>query len=357
MRIVSIVGARPQYIKLAPLHQSLIARHIDHQVINTGQHYDYRMAGVFFKELSLPKPRYDLEVGSGSASEMVARVIERAAAKLRALAPELVVVYGDTNSTLGAALAAAQLNLPLAHVEAGLRCFDMRVPEELNRVIADRISRYLFCPTPQSVANLKAEGLVRGVFTTGDLLYDVLRQSLPPRHRRLQLLQQQELDDRQFLFLTLHRSDSVDNKDKLSRLVAMICSLKETTLFPIHPRTRKRLLEFGLWKTLNGNRHLKIIEPLGYPETLALLASCLMALTDSGGIQREAYYLKVPTLLLRDVTEWVEIQRSGGSYIVGLDQQKLHTGLTRHRFDFSNRSICRSGAAERIATRLARLSR
>lgn len=356
MRIVSIVGARPQYIKLAPLHRALVECHVDHQVINTGQHYDYQMAGVFFKQLSLPKPKYNLEVGSAATPEMVARVLERAASKLRKMKPDAVVVYGDTNSTLGGALAAVQLGIPLAHVEAGLRCFDLAVPEELNRVVTDRITRYLYCPTPQAVTNLKAEGITRGVFMTGDLLYDVLAESLPPSAERLRLLKRHGLTERQFLFLTLHRSDTVDNKDKLRQTVALISSLREAALFPVHPRTRKKLIEFGLWGTVSSNRHLKIIEPLGYSETLALLSCSRMALTDSGGIQREAYYLKVPTLLLRDVTEWVEINESGGSFIVGLDRSKLLEGLTSHRFDFRNRIIRRTGAAKRIATRLTSLA-
>ena len=356
MRIVSIVGARPQYIKLAPLHRALLNYPVDHQVINTGQHYDYRMAGVFFKELSLPKPKYDLGVGSGNSSEMVARVLERSAVRLKSLAPDLVVVYGDTNSTLGGALAATQARIPLAHIEAGLRCFDLAVPEELNRVVTDRISRYLFCPTRQAIASLKAEGIKCGVYLAGDLLYDVLRVSIPLRPQRLELLQEMGLDENRYLFLTLHRSDTVDCKDKLTRIVSMVNSLKEPVLFPIHPRTKKRLVEFALWKKLAGNRFLKVVEPLGYAETLALLSCSRMVLTDSGGIQREAYYLKVPTLLLREVTEWVEINESGGSFIVGLDKRKLLEGLSHHHFDFSNRAICSGGASKRIAAKLATIT-
>ncbi len=356
-RIVTIAGARPQFIKLSPLHRELSARKIDHCIINTGQHYDYSMAGVFFKELHLPKPAANLAVGSGTASEMTAKIIEGTSKALKRLAPDAVVVIGDTNSTLGGAIAAAQLGLPLAHIEAGLRCFDLTVPEELNRVVTDRIANLLLCPTAQSVKNLKAEGVSKNVYNTGDLLYDVLVEAKPDKKYVDGFLRQHSLSKGEFLLATIHRADSVDVRENLTVLTKMLASLKTTTILPLHPRTRKRLVEFGLMEAVKRAKKLIVVEPLGYRDTLAALMSCRMVLTDSGGLQREAYFLKTPTLLLRSVTEWVEINRAGGSKIVGFDRAKLARGLASTNFRFGDRSFCRIGASKRIADRLAEFAR
>lgn len=353
LRIVTIAGARPQFIKLSPLHRELEALKIDHRIINTGQHYDFSMAGVFFKELRLPRPAANLAVGSGSAGAMTARIIEGTAAALKKLAPDLVAVIGDTNSTLGGAIAAAQLKLPVAHIEAGLRCFDLQVPEELNRVVTDRIADLLLCPTVQSVKNLKSEGITCGVYSTGDLLYDVLAAARPDKAEVKEFLLRNDLTDGEFLLATLHRADSVDVKENLSVLTKMLLSVKMPTLFPLHPRTRKRLSEFGFLEGLQKSRFVRLVEPLGYSDTLAAVSACRMVLTDSGGLQREAYFLKTPTLLLRTVTEWVEINRSGGSKIVGFDRAKFARGLEGTDFRFADRSFCRTGASRRIARRLA----
>ncbi len=353
LRIVTIAGARPQFIKLSPLHRELEALKVDHRIINTGQHYDYTMAGVFFKELGLPSPAADLAVGSGSAGAMTARIIEGTAAALKELAPDLVTVIGDTNSTLGGAIAAAQLKLKVAHIEAGLRCFDMSVPEELNRVITDRIAQLLLCPTVQSVKNLKSEGITRGVYNTGDLLYDVLTTTRPNKTEAKDFLRRYNLADGEFLLATIHRADSVDIKKNLSLLVKMLLSVKLPTLFPLHPRTRKRLSEFGLLAGLQKSRFVRLVEPFGYGDTLAAISACRMVLTDSGGLQREAYFLKTPALLLRSVTEWVEINRAGGSKIIGFDLAKFASGLASNDFRFADRTMCRTGASRRIASRLA----
>ncbi len=352
-RIVTIVGARPQYIKLAPLQRALAPLGLDHRIINTGQHYDYQMAGVFFRELRLPKPTANLEVGSADAAEMTARILERCAVQLRRLRPDLVVVIGDTNSTLGGALAAAQLHLPMAHIEAGLRCFDLGTPEELNRLLTDRMAQALFCPTPQAVANLTSEGLTAGVSLTGDLLYDVLTDTLPGARETSAILESLKLTPQSYYVATLHRADSVDDRAKLTILVEMLCALPAPTIFPVHPRTSERLRAFKLLGRLRQNKSVRLVEPVRYRQMLALIGGCRMLLTDSGGLQREAYFLRRPTALLREVTEWVEIVRSGGSVIVGFDPAKLRKALTKHRFSFSNRAICRTGAAARIARKLA----
>ncbi len=353
MRIVTIVGARPQYIKLAPLHSELLRLRVDHRVINTGQHYDYRMAGVFFTELKLPKPTANLTVGSTPAPEMTARIMERAARALTRLRPDLVVVIGDTNSTLGGALAAKQLRLPLAHIEAGLRCHDLTVPEELNRVVTDRIADLLLCPTASSVTHLRGEGRRRNVILTGDLLYDVVQASAPTRAAQRVIQDGHGVEAGKYLLMTIHRADLTDSRVNLERLVKMIRKIDEPIILPLHPRTLSRLRSFGLVRRLKSQGNLEIIEPLGYVEMLALLKGCRRLLTDSGGLQREAYFLRVPTLLIRDVTEWTEISRAGGSVIVGLDERKLKRGLGNMRFRFNDRRICRTGAARRIAARLA----
>lgn len=233
----------------------------------------------------------------------------------------------------------------------------MTVPEELNRVITDRVANLHLCPTPQAVQNLLTEGFKRGVYLTGDILYDVLSLSKPDREHVNRLLLKHDLTRDEFYLVTIHRADSVDKKENLSKLVKMLLSLKQTILFPLHPRTRKRLAEFDLLKSLYRARHIKIVEPLGYRDSLAALIGSRMVFTDSGGLQREAYFLKIPTLLLREVTEWVEINRCGGSRIVGFDQAKLLSGVSGKGFKFHNRSICRTGASRRIAKRLVDLTR
>lgn len=352
-RIITIVGARPQYIKLAPLQRALAPLDLDHRVINTGQHYDYQMAGVFFRELKLPKPTANLEVGSADAAEMTARILERCAVQLRRLRPDLVVVIGDTNSTLGGALAAAQARLPLAHIEAGLRCFDLDTPEELNRLLTDRMAQAWYCPTPQAVTNLKFEGITAGVSLTGDLLYDVLIDTLPGTQEAAAILKSMSLSPHSYYLATLHRADTVDDRCKLTTVADMLCALPATTIFPVHPRTRERLRSYKLLGRLRQSRSVRLVEPVGYRQMLALIGGCRMLLTDSGGLQREAYFLRRPTVLLRETTEWVEIVRSGGSVIIGFDPAKLRKVLTKHRFSFSDRTFCRTGAAARIAQKLA----
>lgn len=352
MHIVSIVGARPQYIKLAPLHNELERLGVRHQTVNTGQHYDHNLAQIFFDQLSLPKPVLNLGVGSGSNSEMTALVLEKSAQALRKLRPDLLIVYGDTNSTLGAALAGAQLGIPLAHVESGLRCFDLSVPEELNRVITDRISQYLFCPTGTAVDNLKREAVVGKIYRTGDVLYDVMKLAMPRRAEMLATLANHNLEPEKYLLLTLHRAGTVDDKASLSFYVEQIAKIKEPIVFPLHPRTRRRLKQFRLMGQLRSNPHLRLIEPCGYRETLALTAQARMVLTDSGGLQREAYRLRVPVLIIRDTTEWVEIIKSGGGMIVGRNAKLLREGLQSHKFRFRDTAFSRSGAAARIARHL-----
>ncbi len=352
MRILSIVGARPQYIKLAPLHRELTRRRVEHLVVNTGQHYDHNLSQIFFEQLELPRPIANLGVGSGANSEMTARIIERTAKVLRRHRPDLVVVYGDTNSTLGGALAAAQLGIPLAHVEAGLRCFDLSVPEELNRIITDRISQLLFCPTTTAKANLRSEGINEGVYLTGDVLYDVMNLAMPNRAESLAVLERCGVTPQQYLLLTLHRAGTVDDEKSLRRFVRLVSKIREPILFPLHPRTRRRLRQFGLLAQLQRQPRLQLIEPCGYREMLSLTSGARAVLTDSGGLQREAYRLRVPVLLLRETTEWVEIIRADGGLIVGDDIGLLRRGLHKRTFGFRDRSFCRAGAARRIAERL-----
>ncbi len=353
MPVVSIVGARPQYIKLAPLHSELKKLKVRHSVINTGQHYDHSLAGQFFADLQLPKPAVNLEVGSAEAGVMTAKILAGCTQALSSLKPKLVVVYGDTNSTLGGALAAAQLRIPMVHVEAGLRCHDMSVPEELNRVLTDTLSDYLMAPTDQSVENLRREGARGRIWKTGDLLYDVLKASLPTRKRQLEIIREFGFEPEKYLLITIHRADSVDNRESLTRLVSMLEKIKEPAIFPLHPRTEKRLRQFRLSGRLRKIKNLLLSEPLGYRQILSLTANARLVATDSGGLQREAYFLRKPCLLLRGVTEWLEIVRSRGSAIVGFDERRFTNGLYQRTFNFSNRSICRTGAARRIAEKIA----
>lgn len=325
MKVVSIVGNRPQFVKAAPLSRALRAR-VDEVLVHSGQHYDPDLADLFFDELGVPQPDHALEVGSGSPVTQLAVMLERLEPLLIAEAPDMVLVYGDTTTTLAGALAAAKLDLPIGHVEAGLRSFDRSMPEEQNRVVTDHLSSLLLCPTDTAVANLAREGITEGVHQVGDVMLDASLMFAPaaaqrPGARAL------GLEPGGYLLVTVHRAAATDTPEALRALVAVLEAIDQPAVFPVHPRTRNRLEAAGLWDRLAAHPTLRLSGPVGYLDFTALLVGARAVVTDSGGVQKEAYFLGIPCITLRDTTEWVETVDGGFNRLVGMDPSRVAAAL------------------------------
>jgi UDP-GlcNAc3NAcA epimerase len=317
MKIVSIVGARPQFIKFAPVSREL-RKAATEIVVHTGQHYDDSLSEVFFQTFNLPKPDYHLGVGSGTHAQQTGEMLKRIEEVLEAQRPDYVLVYGDTNSTLAGALAAAKVHTPVAHVEAGLRSYNRLMPEEINRIVTDHLSDLLFCPTNTAVKHLRREGITRGVHLVGDVMYDALRDNIAIAERNSTILERLQLKPRQYVLATVHRAENTDDLQNLEEIMKALLAVArsgETVIFPAHPRTQKRLGELGTNWSASGL--LLIISPVSYPDMLQLESKARVILTDSGGIQKEAYWLRVPCVTLRKETEWVETVQSGWNLLVG----------------------------------------
>ena len=300
MKIFSIVGARPQFIKLAPLSAGLAGLHKEY-IIHTGQHYDYAMSEKIFEDLGIRKPAIHLEVGSGSQAVQTGKMMIALETALTEQKPDLVIVFGDTNSTLAGALAAAKLNIPIIHIEAGLRSYNKKMPEEINRVATDHVSKYLFVPTQTAMNILKTEGLEKNAFLTGDIMVDTLKTNLEIALKKSTIIFDLKLKNKEYNLLTLHRNYNVDNSDVLEHLLNELGRLGEKVLFPVHPRTRKMLPD-----TYCVPKNIELIEPQGYLDFIVLEYYSQRIITDSGGIQKEAYILRKPCITLRTETEWVE---------------------------------------------------
>jgi UDP-GlcNAc3NAcA epimerase len=326
MKLVSVVGARPQFIKLAVLARALQAQEsagldVRHRIVHTGQHYDVDMSAVFFKEMEIPPPHLNLGVQASGHGAMTGKMLQALEPVLAAEDPDIVIVYGDTNSTLAGALAAAKLALPVAHVEAGLRSYNRRMPEEINRILSDHVADLLFCPTRQAVENLRREGFADDkIHQVGDVMLDaVLHYGGKPEV----LNATAELRRRYpqgFRLATVHRAENTDDVERLAGIFAGLERLAEedAVVIPLHPRTRQALKRAGIVP-----RGIDIVEPVGYFEMLALLKSCRAVLTDSGGLQKEAYFFGKPCITLRDETEWVELVACGSSRLAGADSGRI----------------------------------
>ncbi len=310
MKIVTIAGTRPEFIQTSRVSHAIRRRHVE-VFVNTGQHYDDLMSRIFFRELDIPKPDVDLNVGSEGATHAVqtAHIMMKLEPVLQRERPDWVIVYGDTNSTIAGALVAAKLNLPIAHIEAGLRSFDRKMPEEINRILTDHISDLLLAPTAVAVANLGREGITRGVFNVGDVRVDVLAAFVPKaRDRQPELLARCGLARGQpFALATIHRASNTDDPARLGAIAAAFEQLDVPVVIPVHPRLDKMLRLAGI--TLG--RSVRKVEPLGFLDMLALLDACEVVVTDSGGLQKEAYMLRRPCVTVRDATEWTETVESG----------------------------------------------
>ena len=326
MKILSVVGARPQFIKLSALSKEI--RKLDEEVIvHTGQHYDYEMSQSFFESLGIPEPLHNLEVGSGTPAEQIGNIVIKLSKMLDEIDPDIVLTYGDTNSTIGAALAALKAGYPSAHVEAGLRSFNREMPEEINRILTDRISNILFCPTPTRVDNLAREGITRYVFLIGDVMIDALLLSSQVALQQSKIMAKLGLSEKSYLVATIHRESNTDIRENLGRIVNAMISSGEKIVFPVHPRTEKMLREFGLLGRLQQASNILITKPLGYLDFLRLMMSANKILTDSGGIQKEAYVLKIPCITAREDTEWNETIQEGWNILVGTDEKKISEAI------------------------------
>lgn len=330
MKIVSIIGARPQFIKCAPVSRALRKEHKE-ILVHTGQHYDENMSGIFFEELSIPKPDYHLGIGSGSHGAQTGSMIAAIEEVLLQEEPDMVLVYGDTNSTLAGALAAAKLHIPVAHVEAGLRSFDRSMPEEINRVLTDHASDLLFVPTENGVANLAREGIQKGVYRVGDVMVDALLFNKELAGRS-DILDRLNLKSGAYYLATVHRASNTDEEQNLRSIIAAFAALDRRVIFPAHPRTLKYLEKYGIAAGAN----MRVIEPLPYLDMLQLLSQAAIVLTDSGGVQKEAYILKVPCITLRENTEWVETVDDGWNMLAGADTDRIITAVRQMTGDGRN---------------------
>ncbi len=308
MRVMSIVGARPQFIKETIVHRAFGECGIDEIIVNTGQHYDYNMSEVFFGTLQIRMPDYDLNVGSGSHGEMTGRIMIECEKVVAQAKPDLVMVYGDTNTTLGGALVAAKMKIPVAHVEAGIRMLPKTMPEEINRVVVDSVSDHLFCASAHSVKNLARENVRGKVYFTGDVMYDLFLKM--EGLFRYELFDAMKLEEGAYVVVTLHRDYNVDDRVKLSGILNALNRLSRETsvVFPVHPRTRKRIAEFGLGDAVTG---LRMIDPLDYLNIMGLVRRCRMVITDSGGLQKEAYFAGKYVAIMMPDTGWVELIENG----------------------------------------------
>lgn len=321
MRIITIVGARPQFIKAAVISRALRNYpQVEELIIHTGQHHDPNMSDVFFKEMEIPHPAYNLGIHSLQHGAMTGQMLEQTERLLIALKPDLVIVYGDTNSTLAGALAASKLQIPLAHIEAGLRSFNMQMPEEQNRIITDRLSTFLFCPTPKAVNNLKAEGYPfkkMRVELSGDVMQDAAFYYAETSQKKSSIIHEINCSD--FILCTLHRAENTNDPERLKSIVSALNEIHSDcpVVLPLHPRTKNELEKQQL------QLNVKIIHPVGYFDMLELLKNCSAVITDSGGLQKEAFFFHRHCITLRDETEWTELVEGGFNLLAGADENKI----------------------------------
>lgn len=351
MKVVSIIGARPQFIKCAPV--SRVLRHVaDEVLVHTGQHYDDSMSGVFFRELGIADPDHHLGIGSGSHGRQTGDMLKGVEDVLLKESPDLVLVYGDTNSTLAGALAAVKLHVPVVHVEAGLRSFNRTMPEEINRVLTDQVSSLLLCPTETAVENLRREGVTEGVYLVGDVMYDALMDSFERARQRSTVLERLGVRPKKYLLATVHRAENTDHITKLDGIMAALNQLavpERVVVFPVHPRTRKQLEKLSF----QPSAYLRLIDPVSYLDMVRLESEAQSIVTDSGGIQKEVYWLGVPCITLREETEWVETVASGWNCLVGSATEYIVAAVLSARPGHSNEWPYKRGeASTSIAQRI-----
>ena len=355
MKVLTVIGNRPQFIKAAAVSPPLRREHQE-ILVHTGQHFDDNLSAVFFAELGLPAPDRQLEINRGSASSQTARMLAALEPVLADETPDAILVYGDTNSTLAGALAGAQRGIPVAHVEAGMRSFDRSMPEELNRVLTDHASSLLLCSTEVAMTNLRHEAVAGRTELVGDVMVDVALASQPPARERTELVTARGVQPGGYLLATAHRAGNVDDPVRLGRLVDVLTGLPLPVVLPLHPRTDARLRSAGLRDRLAGAPGVVLIEPVGYFELMALLCNAHAAITDSGGLQKEAYLAGVPCVTMRANTEWTETVELGWNVLVDLDLPRVIAALERETPSLAPPVYGDGHAGQRVVQALAGLA-
>lgn len=345
MKIISVVGARPQFIKYSAICDEIRKKYQD-ILIHTGQHYDYEMNKVFFDELKIHKPDYNLKVGSGSHGYQTGEMLKKIEAILLKEKPDLLIVYGDTNSTLAGALAASKLNIPVAHVEAGLREFDMSIPEEINKIIVDHVSSILFTPSKTGIINLKNEGITKNVYFVGDITLDLAKKVSNNQKFEKDILGKYSLKSKDYYYFTMHRQKNTDDELRFQNILDFLCEFNEKRIiFPVHPRTKKNIIKYNYLNKLRKNRNLKLFEPIGYQDSIILIKNAIKTITDSGGVIKESYFLKTPSIIVDDTTEWIETIEDGWSCIVGADKKQIFDAINKRVMPINYRFVYGNGNA------------
>jgi len=321
IKVICVAAARPNFMKIAPLLEEF-KKHKKFKpiLVHTGQHYDYNMSGSFFKELNIQKPNYNLGIKAGLHGEQTGKTMiefEKVCLKEK---PQLVIVVGDVNATIACALVASKLHIKLAHIEAGLRSFNKQMPEEINRILTDHISDYLFCPTETAVKHLKKEGITKNVYNVGDLMYDAFLKNIKIAEKKSKILEILKLKPKEYYLATIHRAENTNDRKKMKEIFNAFCEIKNIVI-PCHPRAKKYLKEYKLWDKINKN--IKIIKPIGYFDMMWLLKNARKTITDSGGLQKEAYFAKTPCLTLRDQTEWTETLNNRWNKLVRIEKKEI----------------------------------
>jgi len=320
MKIISIVGARPQFIKSAIISK-LLRKYHNEVIIHTGQHYNKELSDIFFNQLKIPEPNYNLGVGSGSHGYQTGNMLIKIEEVMIKEKPDFVIIYGDTNSTVSAILASSKLKIPSGHVEAGLRNFDLAIPEEINRIVTDHLATFLFAPTNTAIVNLRNEGLIDNVFLTGDVMFDMLLQNIEIANEKSNILNELNLKEKEYILATIHRPENTDIPHNLSNIFNAFKSSKEKIVIPLHPRTIKELKRNSI--NIKSFHNLTITKPKGYLDFLKLLINAKKVITDSGGIQKEAYLLKIPCITIYDSTSWVETVKDGWNILVKAEKGEI----------------------------------
>lgn len=356
-KIVTVVGNRPQFIKMAPVSRAIQGAGYQEIVIHTGQHYDPLLSDIFFRELGLAEPDYRLMVQERSHGKMTAELLHQLEDLFLQLRPQSILVYGDTNSTLAAALAAVKMGIPIAHVEAGPRLYNKQNPEEMNRVMTDHISTLLFCPDHTSVQNLAKENITQDVYEVGDVMFDLFLETQKQVMSLRAFSEKFRLSDR-FVLMTLHRAENVDHPASLQQLLKMVQTTEETVLFPLHLRTKAKIKAHGLWETFQSQPNLRLIDPLGYHDMVAALTYCTLVITDSGGLQKEAFFASKPCFVCFDETPWPELLTSGWLVLLGhlekIDLPSLKQKMSNCHLPQSHPPFFGDGtAAQKIVSLLA----
>ncbi|MEA4825877.1 MAG: UDP-N-acetylglucosamine 2-epimerase (non-hydrolyzing) [Clostridium sp.] len=334
MKIVTIIGARPQFIKASLVSKKLIESHKE-IIVHTGQHYDKNMSDIFFEELNLPQPNYNLKIGSASHGKQIGEMLIKVEDVLIKEKPDYVIVYGDTNSTLAGALASSKLNIPLIHIESGLRSFNKTMPEEQNRIITDHISTYLFCPTETSVRNLYNENIKKNVHNTGDVMYDstvFFSRISEKKFKKGFFINGEKIKGKNYYLCTLHRAENTDKIEKIEKVLNTLDKLDAKVIIPVHPRIKDIVKEIIKFSDL---KNIILTEPVGYLEMLYLIKNAKKILTDSGGVQKEAYFLRTPCITLRNETEWLETLNGNLNVLCKIDSEDMINKIFKTEINYN----------------------